>query len=124
MGKFVQMNASPSKSTLKFLVYRASVASLAAPLRTPEPTPRPLRDQITPILFRATLEPFFWNFFARYTTGLELGTYLLIMNYHPSTKTTTPYMMQTISNMLYLTHQYRKSDYEETIQLTNLATHV
>jgi hypothetical protein len=44
MGKFVQMNASLRKSTLKFLVYRASVASLAAPLRTPEPTPRPLRD--------------------------------------------------------------------------------
>ncbi len=37
----MQMNASLSKSTLKFLVYRASVASLAAPLRTPEPTPRP-----------------------------------------------------------------------------------
>ena len=67
MGKFVQMNASLSKSTLKFLVYRASVASLAAPLRTPESTPRPLRDHP----YFSTWVPeslFFRKIFARHRT--------------------------------------------------------
>ena len=100
MGKFVQMNASLSKSTLKFLVYRASVASLAAPLRTPEPTPRPLRDH--PYFISRYLRALFSKILP--ATGLELGTCLLIMYYQPRTITTYPYMMHLISNMLYLIH--------------------
>jgi hypothetical protein len=46
----VQMNASLSKSTLKFLVYRASVAAPEPTTEpTPEPTLSPLRDH--PLFF-------------------------------------------------------------------------
>jgi hypothetical protein len=49
------MNAFLSKSTLKFLVFRASVP-------TPEPTPRPLRDDL---FFRGHCHPILLNIFTR-----------------------------------------------------------
>ena len=102
MGKFVQMNASLSKSTLKFLVYRASVASLAAPLRTPEPTLCPLRDH--PYFFFAVPESLFFEKFLS-ATGLELGTCVVIMNHQPSVITTKP---QKLENYFTFTFIYKR----------------
>ncbi|EFX59952.1 hypothetical protein DAPPUDRAFT_280160, partial [Daphnia pulex] len=70
------MNASLSKSTLKFLVYRASVASLAAPSRTPEPTPRPLslRTRTQNMLAQLVLPAEYYNHYTIYDAIEAMAT--------------------------------------------------